>query len=575
MRRENLSRVFFPLRFMPGHVTMLVIIALAELSWPLLIMDAIDAVVKPLAGTQKPLEHVLEVSGVLLLIIILQFFLRYLMMRRLGDHVFHAAHSLRLTLIQRLSYSFAGLLSEKKISGLIQQIHRDVADIQDSLVELLSDIPYDVLTIVAVVIAAYFINPVFGAGFSTIVVGGAALIFIFSKKGAKLYESVLVSQEKMIASLNEHIRSARLYLSGPEEKEGSATTFEQSSSDLAEAHRERQKLNAALAPLLGLSEYVGIVLVLVLGGYAASKGEITAGALVAYFAFVEMVAEPLHRAGTWQASLQRFLAAWRRVRNQNEESRKDLKGITTMPERISLKNMTVKNGETGMVILHEMTFEIKRGSIIAVVGRSGSGKTTLLETLIGYRTFEEGKILLDGAQLSEIAKDAWWRLIGSWPQEVLLLERSLEENITLEEKTLDENRLHYAIEASGLTRVIAREEKGVKALCGPDGVRLSGGEKQRVAFARLLYRNPPFVILDEPTSALDVQSEQMVLPILSEFLAGKTCLLVSHRPILLSLATDVLVLDQGNARGPFSPNEVWQKFPDLQELFPEKWGQVA
>jgi len=199
-------------------------------------------------------------------------------------------------------------------------------------------------------------------------------------------------------------------------------------------------------------------------------------------------------------------------------------------------------------VFSDVNVTIKRGEFVALVGATGAGKTTLINLMSGLLEPTEGRILLDDVELSSIVR-SWQRKIAYVPQAVFLIDDTIRRNIAfaLDDDKIDDLQLMEAVRLSNLTDLVARMPKGLDTRVGDQGAQFSGGERQRIAIARALYRDAEFIVLDEPTSALDYWAERSLVESLEHLRGVRTVLIASHRDSLIQRCDRVILLHDGRA----------------------------
>ena len=195
--------------------------------------------------------------------------------------------------------------------------------------------------------------------------------------------------------------------------------------------------------------------------------------------------------------------------------------------------------------MHDVSLEIRPGETVAFVGSSGSGKSTLLNLVLGFVRPTAGTILLDGADMQDLDLRTVRRFVSVVPQESVLFEGSIRDNIAYGLPELGDEAIHEALRDANALDVVASQPHGWDTVVGERGARLSGGQRQRLAIARALVRNPRILLLDEATSALDPESEQLVKEALSRLMRGRTTLVVAHRLSTIRSADRIVVLEGG------------------------------
>ncbi len=201
--------------------------------------------------------------------------------------------------------------------------------------------------------------------------------------------------------------------------------------------------------------------------------------------------------------------------------------------------------DDGKDVLGNLNFEIKFGEIVALVGRSGAGKSTTANLIMGFLNPTEGKISVDGEVLTGKDMHAWRRVIGYVPQDPLVLNASVRENLSRFHPGVTEEEMIDALKRSQAWGFVEKLGDGLDTLLGDQGVRLSGGERQRIILARVLLGNPRFIILDEATSALDYDSEISIRNVLYELKGEVSVLIIAHRLATIRIADKALVLENG------------------------------
>ena len=196
--------------------------------------------------------------------------------------------------------------------------------------------------------------------------------------------------------------------------------------------------------------------------------------------------------------------------------------------------------------LNDISFQIKKGECIGIVGETGSGKSTLVDVVLGLLKPYKGSVVIDGKY--PVSSYQWHQKIGYVPQSVYLTDDTIEANIAFGEKEVDESRLNAAIDAAQLRKFIDQLPEGSKTFVGERGIRLSGGERQRISIARALYRNPEVLIFDEATSALDNETEARLMETINAVSQNRTVIMIAHRLTTLKDCDRIVEMDGGQVR---------------------------
>ena len=196
-------------------------------------------------------------------------------------------------------------------------------------------------------------------------------------------------------------------------------------------------------------------------------------------------------------------------------------------------------------ILDDASLTIRSGEFVAIVGPSGSGKSTLVDMLSALLVPQEGRILIDGADLSGIDSRAWRQLIGYVPQDTMLFHASIRDNLTFGDSSIGQEAVEQALRMAGAWDFVSEMPGGLDAMAGERGLKISGGQRQRLAIARALVRRPALLLLDEATSALDSESEASICETLSKLAPEVTIIAISHRPAIECVADKTYRLERG------------------------------
>jgi len=332
----------------------------------------------------------------------------------------------------------------------------------------------------------------------------------------------------------------------------------ESSATLVASVGARLRLLAATATngALWVQQMVSLATV-VIGVYLIRDGALTMGGLIACYLLSSRAMAPIgqvagllvqyHSAATAFESLDELMK--RPVERPPEmrfTSRPALRG------EIEFRNVGFAYREGEEAVLREVSFRIRAGEKVAVLGRVGSGKTTLEKLILGLYRPGSGAVLVDGIDLRQLDPAELRRNIGYVPQDVTLFYGSLRDNIAMGLPQADDAAVARAARIAGLAEFVDAHPHGYGMLVGERGASLSGGQRQAVAVARALIADPPILLLDEPTAAMDHASEEALKQQLREHAAGKTMIVVTHRTSLLDLVDRIIVVDAGRivADGP-------------------------
>jgi len=219
--------------------------------------------------------------------------------------------------------------------------------------------------------------------------------------------------------------------------------------------------------------------------------------------------------------------------------------VDTFADRVSFENVTFAYDPGSPKVLHDVSFEVRKGDVVAFVGETGSGKTTVANLLARFYDPSVGHIRLDGHDLRDMEIASLRKLIGMVTQETILFNETVADNIRYGNPGASLEEVEAAARKANAHEFIMAEPTGYDRVVGEKGFLLSGGQRQRVAIARAILRNPPILILDEATSALDTATEQLVQEAINRVMTDRTVFAIAHRLSTIKHANLICVLDKG------------------------------
>ncbi|NDJ34683.1 MAG: ABC transporter ATP-binding protein [Chloroflexi bacterium] len=287
-----------------------------------------------------------------------------------------------------------------------------------------------------------------------------------------------------------------------------------------------------------------------LGALLAINGTITVGTYLAYAGMVIWLIWPMRNLGRLIVDMSVGLVSLQRVLDLIRVDKEDLETGSHAPAEgvaggIRVENLTFWY-EEGHPVLQDISFEVKPGEVVALLGSTGSGKSSLVNLLPRFYDYQEGHIYLDGVEITEYPRHYLRKQIGIVEQEPFLFSRTIRENIAFGVgRHVTDEEVHAAARAAALHDVIESFPEGYNTLVGERGVTLSGGQKQRVAVARTLLKDPRILILDDATSSVDTETESAIREALGRLMEQRTTFIIAHRIQSVMIADLILVMDKG------------------------------
>jgi ABC-type multidrug transport system fused ATPase/permease subunit len=405
----------------------------------------------------------------------------------------------------------------------------------------------------------------------------------FSEKIHVLSHQEMEQQADVASHLQESLSSASLVKAFSTE----TRTVKRLSSKLKEAfHISLEQTTVSSAANLAINSMPGIakVSVLAVGSYWVIQGHWSLGSLLAFIAYLAYVFVPAQSLASANLQFQRARAALERVFALYGIIPEENSGTGETAERlqgeIEFRNVSFSYDEREPV-LHDISFHIRAGERVAIVGPSGVGKTTLLSLILRFYRPNSGEIYFDGRSASDYELSALRRRIGYVSQSTLLFSGTIMENLSYGNPEATEEEVLRAAKVAGIHDFINSMPEGYETEIGENGVVLSEGQKQRLALARALVKNPDILVLDEPTATLDSQTEKTIFQSLPSYTQGKTLFVVAHRLSTILESDRIFLLDQsrlvavGTHQSLFETNDYYRSLVADQHIQPKPPASVG
>ena len=340
-----------------------------------------------------------------------------------------------------------------------------------------------------------------------------------------------------------------------------------------EKNIDLNKANALFFPLMVLLIGISNLIVIYIGGKQYINGEIQIGIIVEFILYVNILTWPVaivgwvtsmvQQAEASQLRINEFLQQVTEIKNNNERSF-DLKG------EVTFKGVTLKYDDTEITALKNISFTVKEGQTIAILGKTGSGKTSIINLVSRLYDSTEGTILIDKKPIKETNLDALRNQIGFVPQDPFLFSDTIENNIKFGKENATYEEIMNAAKNAVVHNNIMEFKNGYQTILGERGVTLSGGQKQRVSIARAIIKNPSILIFDDCLSAVDTETEEKILSNLEQVSKNKTTFIISHRVSSAKNADKILVLDNGEITQQGSHSKLLEEDGYYKELYAQQ-----
>lgn len=448
--------------------------------------------------------------------------------------------------LQRLSVSF---YDKNKTGTIMSYVTNDVNALQSAMVENTIEMITEGFILIGSVVAMIYLD--WRLTLFTVCTLPVVLWFMefFGKKIRKTGGRIQECTADITSVLQESVASARVIKSFVRE-DYEVDRFDVENRANFRANMKNAQLMATLTPVVELVAAIGVTMIIWYGGNNVINGTITAGSLVAFLTYAVNISNPIKRLTRVIGNIQKALAAAQRVfmiidmPEEIAESR-DAKQLPEVIGKVEFQNVSFAYDDKGNVIT-DLSFSVKPGEVIAIVGPSGAGKSTIANLLPRFYDVNKGDIKIDGHSVREVTLDSLREQVGIVPQETMLFNGSVYNNILYGRLDATKEEIAAAAKAANAHDFIMQLTDGYETKLGDRGVNLSGGQRQRIAIARAILKNPRILILDEATSALDTESERVVQEALDRLMVGRTSFVIAHRLSTVKNADKILVLEKGN-----------------------------
>jgi ABC-type multidrug transport system fused ATPase/permease subunit len=458
------------------------------------------------------------------------------------------ANDLRIRIYEHLHRLSLQYYDNAKTGALMSTITSDVSTVQDFASSSTLGIIVDLVTIVFMLGLMFWLD----WDFTLIAIGVTPFLLMFVmrfKKAVKeVTRTVRVKQSEVVAVVQEGLGSVRAVKAfGRQDLE--LAHMQDASHATVEAALKARKVKSLLSPVVSVVVALCTGIVLWKGTSLIVAGTMTAGALTVYLAYLTKFFKPVKDLASMTSAIAQTTVALERIQKILDadtiiHERPDAIDPGTVKGEITFEHVAFGYGDEPLV-LTDVSFTIKPGQVVGIVGPTGSGKSTVVSLMPRFYDTNQGRILVDGVDIATCKLAALRRQIGFVLQETVLFRGTIRENIGYGRPDATDEEIIAAAKLANADEFIAKMPHGYDSVVGERGDTLSGGQRQRIGIARAVIRNSPIMILDEPTAALDTESEKLVIEGLERLMKGRTVIMIAHRLSTIRDADKIIVLKDG------------------------------
>jgi len=521
----------------------LIVASGTNLAVPLYIRNLVDTVM-----VEKNLDHLNSIALTIGLLFLIQ-----LVCQTIHNYLFDVTEKrviadFRIKLFDHLHKMSVSYFVKRRTGEIMSRMTNDVTTVESIVTDLPATALQQSIRLVGGIIIIIYMN--WKLTFMILIL--APLLALFARVfGRKLKNLSTEIQDKLAISttiLEENISCYQIVKSFVRDQLESIR-FSKAIEESFVSARKRVIISAFFGPSIGFIAFSTSLALLWYGGREVITGEISPGELIAFILYATIIAGPMGSFARMYTRLQEGLGASKRL----------FELLDTHSEVLNLPNAQIMPPISGRVefdktcfhyrkdreILKNISFKIDPGQTIALVGPSGAGKTTLIRLLHRFYDPTQGEIRVDGILLKNVEISSYWKQIGIVPQETILFGGTIEMNIKYAKENATENEIIAAAKAANAHKFITECPEGYQTIVGEKGIRLSAGQRQRIAIARVILKNPRILILDEATSALDNESEILIQEALERLMKNRTSIVIAHRLSTIHKAEKILVMNDG------------------------------
>jgi len=570
---KRLLRLLLPYKtaLVTGSV-FLAVASLTNLAVPLLIKDLVDVVM-----VKKDLSMLNNIA----INIGLLFFLQ-LICSTAHNYLFDLTEKRIITdfrkkifaHLQTLSLSF---FAKRRTGEIMSRMTNDVTTLENLITDIPATLLQQSIRLFGGILIIIYMN--WKLTFMILVLAPVLVLFAktFGKRLKKLSTEI---QDKLATSttvLEENISNIQVVKSFV--RSGLETErFSDAVEDSFQSAKKRVIISSFFGPTIGFIAFTTSLVLLWYGGREVITGGISPGELIAFIIYATIIAGPMGSFARMYTRLQEGVGASTRVfeiLDTKEDVRDDARDVPlpAITGKVEFDQVRFHYREDREV-LKGISFSAEPGQVIALVGPSGAGKSTLIQLLHRFYDPYKGEIRIDGTPLKEVSLNSYWSQIGFVPQENLMFGGTIKENIEYAKQGATEEEITLAAKAANAHNFIMDCPEGYQTIVGEKGIRLSAGQRQRIAIARTILKNPRLLLLDEATSALDNESELLIQEALERLMQGRTTFVIAHRLSTIHNADKIMVMDKGEIVESGTHKELMEKKGLYHRLYTLKSLQI-
>lgn len=522
-------------------------VTFAALALPYLVKTGIDTYITAVEmSPEEQFSGLIRIgifTGILIVSGFILTFLQVILLEWVGQSIMLRLRQQLFSHILSLDMAF---LNKQPTGRLVTRLTNDVQNMYEMFTSVIVTLFNDLLRLFGILVVLFLLNAKLAAVMSVFLPLALVLIVVFATLAREKFRAIRSQLSKINSFVQESVSGISVIQLFNRQSHWFAK-FDELSREYLNRTLNQIKLFAAFMPLTEFMSWIAVSLILLYGGYQVLERTLTIGELIAFIAYMRLFFQPLRELAQKYSIVQSALASAERIFAMLDTEKKILNPssprlIDRVEGTISFQSVSF-GYDDNVPVIDDLSLAINAGETIAIVGPTGSGKSTLINLLLRFYEPQQGTINIDGSDIRDVDLSELRNTIGVILQEVLILDDTLLANIVMN-SGCPRDQVVEMLEKAGMEPFIARLERGLDTVIGDGGRELSSGEKQLLAFARALCRNPAVLILDEATAYIDSETES-ILEQAIEALTERTSIIIAHRLSTIKRADRIIVMDSG------------------------------
>ena len=568
---KRLLKLLFPYKWVIVGLSVVTILSsLVSLAQPYLMKLAVDE------GIGSHNMNVLLWASVFYLACVAAFWLfdyiRSFYFQWMGSKFVYELREKLFNHIVSLPHSF---FTGVRVGDLIARVMSDCERVQDVFVSGLVAVAGDIVILAGSFIIMFSLNAELALVTLLVIPAMVFATYLFTTRFRRVFMKVRQKTSELTTKVQESVSGVREIQAFAKE-DRSLREFKKVSAEALEARVEATKTFSVYIPLMDIILAAGSALVIWYGGIMVVGGRTTIGVLLAFLAYTSRFFRPIFTLVSMYNLVQEALVALERifevldVKPETEDTAETIE-LEEVKGHIVFEDVWFSYDKTTPV-LRGVSFEVKPGEKLAIVGPTGAGKTTLVYLICKFYNPDKGRILVDGIDLRRVVRKSLRRFIGYVPQDTILFPGTVKDNIRIGKPDATDEKVVEVCKKLRIHHIIESLPQGYDTDIGEFGKRLSAGQRQLISIARALLKNPPILILDEAMSNVDPATEATVKRALEVLMEGRTTIIIAHRLTLARDADQILVLEDGQVVERGSHEELMAKKGIYYKLYTTQMG---